>query len=403
MEHNSKLHQLASHNDDIKRLLEKGYALSINNNYLIVRDVPYLDDKGDCKIGAIVSKFVDIDSDKIKPGDHQVFFCGSHPYNSDGSKIANLGGGARALDLGSNDLQVQRCFSSKPVDQNGRLRPYIDHFEKIEHYVSMFSGPAIQKHPQITPKPLTFNRYDDIGESVFKYRDTLTSRAEINDLSQKFKEDTVAVIGLGGTGSYILDFLVKTPVREIRGFDADFFYVHNAYRSPGRLINDELGKPKATIYQARYENFRTRLVLKPLYVDKSSSRELDGVSFAFVCVDKGESRKNIFSLLTEMKIPFIDVGMGLDRDNGPIEGMARVTYYPVDTAQALIEKDLCPMADYPDDEYKINIQTSEINALNASLAVIKYKQIRGFYCDENLDYNILFDINDSRIVGENEL
>jgi len=46
-------------------------------------------------------------------------------------------------------------------------------------------------------------------------------------------------------GGYLLDFLVKMPVREIRGFDFDFFHVHNAFRSPGRLAEDDLGKPKA--------------------------------------------------------------------------------------------------------------------------------------------------------------
>ena len=51
---------------------------------------------------------------------------------------------------------------------------------------------------------------------MFKFHDTLTSRAEITDLSAKFDDDVVAVIGLGGTGAYVLDFLVKTAVREIR-------------------------------------------------------------------------------------------------------------------------------------------------------------------------------------------
>ena len=47
----------------------------------------------------------------------------------------------------------------------------------------------------------------------------------------------MAVIGLGGTGSYLIDFLVKTPVKEIRAFDPDRFFVHNAFRSPGRLTS----------------------------------------------------------------------------------------------------------------------------------------------------------------------
>ena len=49
-------------------------------------------------------------------------------------------------------------------------------------------------------------------------------------------------------GGYLLDFLVRMPVREIRGFDFDFFHVHNAFRSPGRLAENDLGKPKAEVY-----------------------------------------------------------------------------------------------------------------------------------------------------------
>jgi len=69
----------------------------------------------------------------------------------------------------------------------------------------------------------------------------------------------VAVIGLGGTGAYVLDFLIKTPVREIRAFDPDVFHVHNAFRSPGRLDESELGKPKTGVYDGRYNSFRQGL------------------------------------------------------------------------------------------------------------------------------------------------
>src|SRR6185436_7665518 len=105
--------------------------------------------------------------------------------------------------------------------------------EKIDTYVAIISGPAIALHGA---NPYTFRVVDGgPSDSPFKVRDTLTSRAEIGDLAAKFKDDIVAVIGVGGTGSYLLDFLVKTPVKEIRGFDADDFHVHTAYRSPGRL------------------------------------------------------------------------------------------------------------------------------------------------------------------------
>jgi hypothetical protein len=43
--------ELASHNDDIRRLLEKGYALRVDGTYLVVRDIPYLDDQGVNQVG----------------------------------------------------------------------------------------------------------------------------------------------------------------------------------------------------------------------------------------------------------------------------------------------------------------------------------------------------------------
>ena len=140
----------------------------------------------------------------------------------------------------------------------------------------------------------------------------------------------IAIIGLGGSAIYVLDFMVKTPVREIRGFDPDSFFVHNAFRSPGRLDVEEgaeLRRTKAEVYRKRYENFRHGLTIKPLFIDEMSAAELDGVTFAFVAVDKGSSGKGIIDLLIAKNIPFIDVGMGLKRHGGPISGTVRTTYF----------------------------------------------------------------------------
>ena len=48
--------KLVSHNADIRRLVDKGYAVGFDSNYMIVRDIPYLDDKGQLRNGAIVTK-----------------------------------------------------------------------------------------------------------------------------------------------------------------------------------------------------------------------------------------------------------------------------------------------------------------------------------------------------------
>jgi uncharacterized protein DUF6791/ThiF family protein len=387
-------HELASHNEDLKRLLEKGYAVTEDHGYLVIRDIPYLDANGALRDGAIVAKLVDVDGMKVKQDDHQIFFAGSHPHQIDGTPVNGLAGGVTHLALtASPDVVVQRSFSNKP--DRGY---FVDFFEKIENYVGIISGPAVEKYDAT---PYTFRLVEETpSQSVFKFRDTLTSRAQIVDLSSKFVDDVIAIIGLGGTGSFVLDFLVRTPVRQIRGFDLDDFHIHTAYRSPGRLQQTELGKKKSVVYQDRYDNFREGLALESRYIDAHSAADLSGVTFAFVCVDKGTSRAGVFDVLIANRIPFIDVGMGLNRTRGPINGMLRATYYPVEHAQRLRDMELAELADHPDDEYRVQIQISELNALNAALAVIKFKQIRGFYFEEEPLTSLVLEVGDMKTVNE---
>lgn len=381
------LSTLVNHNEDIKRLVDKGYAVSVDSNFLVVRDIPYLDQDKSLQKGAIVSKMVDIDQHRVRLEDHQIFFCGSPPCEIDGTPVTNLAGGPTTLALSSPDLVVQRTFSNKPADG------FPDFYEKVESYVTIICGPAMSL---FNVTPLTFNTQEEIGSSVFKIRDTLTSRAEIGELAAVFKNDTIAIIGLGGTGSYILDFLAKTPVKEIRGFDGDWFHAHNAFRSPGWAGVDNLGKRKAAVYQSIYESFRHGIKMQEKFILADSFEDLEDVTFAFVCVDKGEARSGIINLLIQKNISFIDVGMGLDRDKGPISGILRATVCTPQSAENVLSKGWVPLTNPPDDIYHNNIQIGELNALNACLAVIKFKQLRGFYNDDSQFSQLLFTIDNMR-------
>ena len=388
------LQTLASHNDDIRRLLERGYAVTFDSNYLVVRDIPYLNAEKELCWGAIVTLLEFIDGTRVKQQNHQVSFAGGSPHGLDGRPIPNLGDTPHAISLSSAEpcVIVQRQFSNKP--NNG----YVDFFDKIERYVTIICGPAMALH---SATPLMFRSYEEPpDESVFKFRDTLTTRAEIGDLVAAFEQEVVAIIGLGGCGGYILDFMVKTPVREIRGFDADGYHVHNAYRSPGHLESIELGMSKAEVYAGRYDNFRHGLKLEAKFIDANSGGELDGVTFAFVCVDKGSARQAIIDLLIAKGVTFVDVGMGLSRNGGAIKGSMRATYFARDRAAEVRGKDLVPTHDSRDDIYKTNIQIAELNALNACLAVVLYKKHLGFYVDDEPLYNLLFELGDMRVLKQ---
>ncbi len=390
--------KLVNLNQDLKQLIDKGYAVAVDStNNLVIRDIPYLDSKGELKIGAIVARLRFIDQFRFEQEDHQIYFAGEVPYGLDGQPIQNLAGGSCSIGLSKScdDVVVQRSFSNKPRV----LGRYNDHYHKLETYVGLISGPAIHK---FQANPYTFRVCDEASpDPIFKFRDTLTSRSGLADLCEKFSDEVVAIIGLGGTGAYVLDFMMKTPVKEIRGYDHDFYHVHNAYRSPGRLQEHEFGKAKAEVYLERYENFRHGLSIKSLYVDMSTQNELADVTFVFVCIDDGDARREVFNLLIDLKIPFIDVGLGLKRSNtGALSGMLRSTYFSNDKAEAVRQKKWANESEDPNNLYKTNIQISELNALNACIAVLKYKQLKGFYHADAESFNTLFNIGSFSMVRE---
>lgn len=176
--------------------------------------------------------------------------------------------------------------------------------------------------------------------------------------------------------------------------------MHNAFRSPGRLSDGELGLSKAEVYAARYENFRTGLSISTKFIDASCSDDLTGVTFAFICVDKGSARAQIIDLLLSLKIPFIDVGMGLNRKRGSITGSVRATYFSENDGPKVRDQKLVPTHDTKDDIYKANIQIAELNMLNACLAVMAYKKKLGFYVDDEPSYNMLLNVGDMRLVRQ---
>ena len=107
--------------------------------------------------------------------------------------------------------------------------------------------------------------------------------------------------------------------------------------------------------------------------------------------------------ICEKGIPFIDVGMGLNRKRGSLNGMLRTTYYSAEQGQKVREKGFAEVAENLNDLYRTNIQISELNALNACVAVIRFKQLRGFYFEEIPYFHLLIEVGDLKTVGDSEV
>jgi hypothetical protein len=56
--------------------------------------------------------------------------------------------------------------------------------------------------------------------------------------------------------------------------------------------------------------------------------------------------------------------------------------------------------DVDDNEYATNIQIADLNAMNAMLAVIKWKKWTGFYQDLKEEHHSTYSINTSQLLNE---
>lgn len=72
----------------------------------------------------------------------------------------------------------------------------------------MISNPAQSIDPNATAKIFAVIEPAE-SESVFNYLDTASSRAGINLVRRKLELGKIGIVGVGGTGCYVLDWSLK--------------------------------------------------------------------------------------------------------------------------------------------------------------------------------------------------
>ncbi|MEQ6390326.1 ThiF family adenylyltransferase [Bacillaceae bacterium S4-13-58] len=218
--------------------------------------------------------------------------------------------------------------------------------------------------------------------------------------SDKLRSQRIAIIGLGGTGSYVLDLVAKTTVSEIYLFDGDEFLQHNAFRAPGAptFKQLEIKENKAVYFASIYSNMKKNIHPHSEYVTSDNVQLLLDYDFVFICIDEGEFKKDIIPHLLEHKIPFIDVGMDVKNvDNSLLADVRTTTVTPTQSDHITQRISLTSSINYM---YESNIQIAELNALNAALAVIKWKKQLGFYHDHRGEVNSIYSTNTGDISND---
>jgi len=388
--------RLVDLNPDLRRLRDVGYSVDVweREGYLVVRDVPYVTSEMKVSQGVLISELTLNGDITGRPSTHVIHFAGDFPCYHTGRPLEPLRHQSSSQPIGRG-LVSNHSFSNKPKPEG-----FDNYFDKIHHYASVLSHQARAIEPSASP--MSFSPILPEGDdTVFNYIDTASSRAGISAINAKLMLSSVAIIGLGGTGSYILDLIAKTPVKEIHLFDGDKFLQHNAFRTPGAPSLTDLQRNlyKVDYLKEIYARMHRGIVAHPRFMGRPDLNALEGMAFTFICMDAGPAKKSIIEHLVEHSKSFIDVGLGVEIAEDMLTGVTRVTT-STPSAQDHIKTTVSFADVNADDAYRRNIQIADLNALNAALAVIRWKKLMGFYFDPRPTFNTIFSISGGELISD---
>jgi molybdopterin/thiamine biosynthesis adenylyltransferase len=379
--------ELANHNAFLKDLEETGYLVDFVGGYLVIFGLPYLDKAGQLQHGDWASP-LDLNGAVIDPPtNHQAWWRGSRPCDQQGREL-RLGGGIHKVTIKS-DLATDYSFSLKLQNDIGQMRLYESFEEKVRTYLDTITAPAMAAFSDATP--LAGIRVKAAAQgSPLQFPDTMSARYHLNDLSDRLRGKKVAIVGLGGTGSYILDFIARTHLEQISLFDDDKVHVHTIFRLPG-FIPRAIGKCKVEALAQQYRQWHAGVDPVAERVTAENVGRLKGFDFVFVSVDEGPARHLIVDWLSTSGVPFVDCGMGLNRSTVGLSGIIRITGIDRKAYEDNVGSVRLPVENAKEDEYRTRPQITELNALNAAMAVIRFKQHFELLDRESASTSDLFD------------
>lgn len=386
--------QLISLSPDLTRLREDGYEVCIEHGHLILRNIPYVTPSRRVERGVLVSTLSVSGNRTNRPDTHVVMFSGSYPCDQHGTPLEAIRNTSGRKVIGGG-LAIDHQFSSKPA------AGYPDYYEKMATYATILSAPAAAIDRSATPR--THRIVEAPDDSPFVYFDNASGRAGITEVTAKLARRTIGIIGLGGTGSYVLDLIAKTPVERIHLFDDDVFEQHTAFRAPGAPSLEELRtrSMKVDHYASIYSRMHKGITPHAIRVTDENASQLNDCDMVFICVDDNAARAAIVHALENQGTPFIDVGMGLELIEGRLIGTLRTTTSTPAFRNHVRERGRIPMqANDRDGLYGTNIQVADLNALNACLAVIRWKKLCGFYHDSEHEHFSLFTVDGNHLLNE---
>ncbi len=312
-------------------------------------------------------------------------------YNADGTPIGNLVGGDGKT---WSNISIHKGSQGSPEEDKSAS-------DVVHRYAKHIVG-AVSAAGYIEPAALAMS-------DPFHIPNTFEARAAIAPVQNRIRGQRIAIIGLGGTGAYLLDLICKTPVAKIHLLDSDCVDWHTLKRAPGAPTAEEIeliragSLLKVDYYHAKYTALRDGIHPHPVRVDSPSVFAeflVDHpIDFAFVCIDQltdGDSARQdaVYCAVMEAGVPFIDSGVSISLEDCAVRGAVTTSAYD---AGSDAWKDAIPNArlEGAAPGYR-NVQLPEVNAAAATFAVMEWRRRTGQYVSETPSFYQKFRLEKGR-------
>ena len=145
---------------------------------------------------------------------------------------------------------------------------------------------------------------------------------------------TVAVIGLGGTGSIICQSLAHIGIKSFILIDDDIVDRSNISKIVGSSPTDADARSKCNVMADMINRILNRNCdIKTIHKKFNRATkdmikyELECANFVFVCVDSALGRDEINNFCVRMKKPFIVCGIGMKKEANIVKSMSGQIYF----------------------------------------------------------------------------
>ena len=138
------------------------------------------------------------------------------------------------------------------------------------------------------------------------------------------------------------------------------------------------------------------IIPHPYALDEQNVFELEPMTFVFLAMDAGASKRVLVDYLLSHAISFIDSGIDIQRAGTSLIGLTRATLSQ--SGDGTAAENNISYAETDKDLYSSNVQTADLNAFSALCAVIQWKKTMGFYSDYIHKDNCIFSTNSGEFV-----